>query len=999
MKYPILLFALLLNVLSVNAGDIVLPPVSASIKFTNPVVASNMAFGTETNASGEGYTEITTVDGVPCRKIPAGKFMYVNCNRSAVPSTAKQLILSITYYDNSMSYLWLNYTRTGTGWGGADFKKSNTRKWITRLVILTDAGFDGSMGYGGDIRMGFGSEDNYIKDITVYTGTLTPDAQPIPARPSTTSEFIGKSYAGYQLWHEAGNEPKDWSHWAYGKLPSAGRGNHNTETFPYIADYANTNVTMYPTNFANLGNGNPAKLYNSTDKGVIDVQMSLLQKAGFDGVAIQRNAPVGRDLKYTSTDDYYVSIKNACETSGRSFYVMYCMPDVNNGAALSADLVEGIKRDWVYQMEQIYALTSSGAYATVNGKPVVELWGLGYSTITVDRTQALALAQFFKDRGCYVIAGVPRDWRLMDGGSRTDFADVYKAYNMISPWTVGVYSDTTGANDFRTNYMIPDQQYCTQNGMAFYPVIFPGSAWSQHVSGYPNDTKRLGGQFLWKQAKNIKSLGIKSMYFAMLDEFEESTNIISSAVDYFDIPTDQYFGTLAMDGVWTSSDYYTRLAGAASKMLTSATTPSEIPIPYSNGPLYYRNSFESRVANCLINDVATDIISPIDACFYKNALLSGSAVSNTSVAIVNEPAFAKSGIYSVKINGTAAGAGSYYYKISETKIAVKANMQLSFWKYTVNDPGRYTSVDLAFKSGKVLRNLTAYKDNKGNSMHPGTARGTIGAWEKFTCQIGKGELIGDEINSIIVAYANPSLSGSFSAYFDDIIVEDAIDSSVTTKAPIGSVISLTNGGFYVSSENGGAAMNCNRTSVGPWENFTVVDAGNGTIALQGNNGLYVSATSPMYCNSSTMVPFNWIDTGNNAVAFQSAAGLYICSENGAASMNCNRTAIGGWETFNWNSTVAARQAVTMVKEASMTTLKVYPNPASSYVIISYELKTAGVVLIEIANMHGEVVKTAKVNAQSGAQRLNVTLNGLTSGIYMVRMAANNNVETKKLVVY
>jgi flagellar hook assembly protein FlgD len=87
-----------------------------------------------------------------------------------------------------------------------------------------------------------------------------------------------------------------------------------------------------------------------------------------------------------------------------------------------------------------------------------------------------------------------------------------------------------------------------------------------------------------------------------------------------------------------------------------------------------------------------------------------------------------------------------------------------------------------------------------------------------------------------------------------------------------------------------------------------------------------------------------------------------------------------------------------VKEAP-TKLKVYPNPASSYVIISYALKTAGVVLIEIANMHGEVVKTAKVNSQSGPQRLNVTLNGLTSGIYMVRIVANNNVETKKLVVY
>lgn len=1002
MKHPYLLLALLFNILSANAGDIVLPAVAASIKFTNPVVASNMSFGIETNVSGEGYTEITTVDGIPCRKIPAGKFMYVNCNRTAVPTTAKKIILSITYYDNSMSYLWLNFTRNGTGWGGADFKKSNTKKWITRLVILNDAGFDGTMGYGGDIRMGFGSEDNYIKDITVYVGALTPDAQPIPAKPANPTEFKGKSYAGYQLWHEAGPQDKDWVHWAYGKPPAAGRGNHNTETFPNIADYQNNpNVSMYQTNYANLGNGSPAKLYNATDKAVIDVQMSLLGKAGFDGVAIQRNAPVGKDLKYTSTDDYYVSIKNACEANGRSFYVMYCMPDQNNGAGLTADLVDGIKRDWVYQMEQIYALTSSSSYATVNGKPVVELWGLGYSTITVDRTQALQLAQFFKDRGCYVIAGVPRDWRLMNGGSRTDFADVYKAYNMISPWTVGVYSDTVGANSFRTEYMIPDKQYCEQNGMDFYPVIFPGSAWSQHVSGYPNDTKRLGGQFLWKQARNIKSLGIQSMYFAMLDEFEESTNIINEATDYFDIPTDQYFGTSSMDGIWTSPDYYLRLAGAAARMLTSPVTPVEIPIPYSNGPIYYRNSFESRVANCIIDNVARDIISPIDACFYKNALLSGTSPVN--VAIVNAAAFSRSGTYTVKVDGTSTG--NAYYKISETKIKVKADMQLSFWKYTVNEPGKYTSVDLSFKSGKLLRNLSAYKDNNGIVMNPAIPRGTTGAWQKFTCQIGKGELIGDEINGIIIGYNNASLSGNFTAYFDDIIIEDAADtSSNKPKAPIGSHISLANGGFYVSSENGIAAMNCNRESAGAWESFEVVDAGNGSIALKGNNGLYVNAASPMFCNGTVInanTTFNWLELPDNAIALQSTAGTYICSENGTTAMNCNRAAIGGWETFNWNTLSSARMAYTEKETASSlnTALKIYPNPASSYVIVSYELKKAAPLLLEIANMHGAVVKSARINSPAGLQRMNITLADLTSGIYMVRIVANGTVETKKLVVY
>ncbi len=699
--------------------------------------------------------------------------------------------------------------------------------------------------------------------------------------------------------------------------------------FPNLADYqGNSNVTLYPTNFANLGNGTPARLYNSTDKGVIDVQMSLLQQAGFDGVAIQRNAPVGKDIKYTATDDYYVHIKNACEANGRLFYVMYCMPDINNGAQSLADLVAGIKRDWVYQMEQIYAVTSSPAYATVNGKPVVELWGLGYSTILVEKQQALELAQFFKDRGCYVIAGVPRDWRLRNEGSRTDFADVYKAYNMVSPWTVGAYNDTSGANNYRNNYMAPDKQYCDQNGMDLYPVVFPGSGWSQHVSGIPNDTRRNGGQFLWKQAANIKSLGMPSMYFAMLDEFEESTNIINAAADYFDIPTDQYFGTLSMDGIWTSPDYYLRLAGAAAHMLTSSGAAGGIPIPYSNGPLYYRNSFESRMANCIINGTPQDILSPIDACFYKNVLLSQQAVSNGTVAIVNAPAFAKSGQYTVKIDGTANGAASYYYRIAETKIGIKNNMQLRFWKYTVNNAGRYTSIDLSFKSGKLLRNLTAYKDNKDNSMHPSAGRGTIGAWEQFTCQLGKGELVGDTITGITIAYDQPATSGSFTAYFDDVFIEDAVaDTTPVSTAPIGSIVYLRNGSKYVCSENGTAAMNCNRDAVGPWEQFQVVDGGNGAIALKGNNGLYVTSTSPMYCNGTAIgsnTRFTWESLGANAVALRAVSGSYVCSENAAIPMNCNRPTIGGWETFTWGTIGSLPQLVLLERNGYMLAQAVKP---------------------------------------------------------------------------
>ena len=251
-----------------------------------------------------------------------------------------------------------------------------------------------------------------------------------------------------------------------------------------------------------------------------------------------------------------------------------------------------------------------------------------------------------------------------------------------------------------------------------------------------------------------------------------------------------------------------------------------------------------------------------------------------------------------------------------------------------------------------------------------------------------------------IKFTNPIVASNMSFGIET----DAIDTPTnTTKAPIGSKISLTNGGFYVSSENGTAAMNCNRTSAGIRETFEVIDAGNGTIALKGNNGLYVNAASPMLCNGTVInanTTFNWVELANNAVALKGAAGTYVCSENGATTMNCNRTTIGGWETFNWNTLSSARVASAIKETPHLNAaVKIYPNPASSYVILSYELKTPAPVLIEIANMHGEVVKSVRINSQVGLQRLNITLADLSSGIFMVRVLANGAMETKKLVVY
>jgi hypothetical protein len=65
-------------------------------------------------------------------------------------------------------------------------------------------------------------------------------------------------------------------------------------------------------------------------------------------------------------------------------------------------------------------------------------------------------------------------------------------------------------------------------------------------------------------------------------------------------------------------------------------------------------------------------------------------------------------------------------------------------------------------------------------MHAGLPRGTVaGDFEQFTCEIGKGELLGDEITGIIVAYNKAAAAGSYTAYFDDILITtDDINTSI-----------------------------------------------------------------------------------------------------------------------------------------------------------------------------------------------------------------------------
>ncbi len=743
----------------------------AYIVFSNPSQEKNLTLYYNGSSNAEAYTEFTNKTGNDCLFIPSTKYAYFKVDDATIASSEANLIVNITYLDEGLGSMTIQYNATnGVNYQKQTIKKTGSNAWITTTIGITNASFRNAQNNQADFRI---TDNNYIRSIYISKGAFQPETEKVPeTKGSAYSEFKGKAVAGYQAWFTAGETNSGWVHWSANKQPEI--GNFSFEVYPDVSEYDVQKLRQ--TGFANLGNGEPSRLFSSAD--VIDTHFKWMKDSGIDGVAVQRFIGDSPYPVTASSQSILMKIKRAAEENQKIFYICY---DMSSGKDENA-WVESIKFDWVYNIEQTNELTKSPAYATVNDKPVVQIWGPGFTSRVGNVAGTIELINFLKSRGCYVIGGVPTNWRTESGDSKPVFLPAYKSYNMVSPWTPGRYKGTSGCDDYKNNYLVPDKNFCDANKLDYMPVLFPGFAWSTWNNGTPNQIPREAGQFLWRQAYNIKTLGIKQMYFAMFDEYDEGTAIMKAATDWSMIPTDQYFLTLSADGIWVSSDYYLRVAGAATAMLKSTKTPSgTVSIPYSQGPVYYRNSFEKRYTTWVRNGVPGNGVQNLDPCFYMDKVISSNNVLSAICEITEDSNNAKSGNYSVTVSGTSNSSTSsvYEYKIAEVKIPVVEKMKLSFWKKTVNENGKYVFVDLQFESGKRLSQLTSFTDQYGNNMHPGTAHGTVGGgFEQFVCEIGKGELIGDKITALVISY-NKEGNQPYSAFFDDLLLTTEIISLPT----------------------------------------------------------------------------------------------------------------------------------------------------------------------------------------------------------------------------
>jgi hypothetical protein len=360
---------------------------------------------------------------------------------------------------------------------------------------------------------------------------------------SAAGDVVGKITVGYQGWFAYpgdGSAYNNWWHWsADNQVP--GNANIGIHAWPDVREYTAT----YQTNFANLGNGQPAKVFSSFFDQTIDTHFRWMQENGIDAAAIQRFNPSGQEgIMRNAT---MVRVKTSAELHGVKFYVMYDLSGWNT-------FQQEIKDDWTNKMS---AYTSSKSYAVQNGKPVVCIWGLGFADRTMTPAAELDVVNWFKSKGCYVIGGVPHEWRQYTTGS-SNFDAVFKALNMISPWMVGAIGDAASSDYYYTNFNVPDVAYCQANGIDYQPCVLPGDL----AAG-----QRKHGDFMWRQFYNMVRAGAQGIYISMFDEYNEGNQIAKTAENLSMVPAGSVFKGLDEDGVVCSADYYLRLTNDGGKML------------------------------------------------------------------------------------------------------------------------------------------------------------------------------------------------------------------------------------------------------------------------------------------------------------------------------------------------------------------------------------------------------------------------------------------------
>jgi hypothetical protein len=433
--------------------------------------------------------------------------------------------------------------------------------------------------------------DESLDSETEYT----PPGTGLEVDPST---LHNKMVMGYQGWFSApgdGSVRSSFRHWFSADSPDPV---HVTfDAWPDLSEWSEDE--LFETNL-HMADGTPARVYSAFNAATVDRHFSWMEEHRIDGVFLQQFVvelePGSNDRAFR--DRVTDNVRAGAEAHGRVFSVMYDLTGASNEV-----VYERIVEHWESMVTA--GIVGSEQYLHHRGRPLVALWGLGFSERDLAPEIAANLLIYFRDESstpATILGGVPTYWRTRTEDASTDSAwtDVIENLDVISPWTVGRFADDAGVENYR-HRLEADMARARIVGAEVLPVVWPGFSWANLYKGQAmNQIPRRGGRFLWKQIYEYVDAGATMLYGSMFDEVDEATAFFKVVTTEEETPIDAHFLTLDVDGEHLESDFYLQLAGAARDTLVGAIPLSEFrPIGPMSSPVCHPPESELYTDRCV----------------------------------------------------------------------------------------------------------------------------------------------------------------------------------------------------------------------------------------------------------------------------------------------------------------------------------------------------------------------------------------------------------------
>jgi hypothetical protein len=345
----------------------------------------------------------------------------------------------------------------------------------------------------------------------------------VPETPARYQTLTGRHIVGYQGWfscpQDAGGQ---WIHWFRGRAPDPEQ--LVVDMWPDVSalDADERCETGLRTEA-----GQPAALFSSQNTKTVARHFAWMKAHEIDGAALQRFvSQLGSPIATQRVDRVLDNVRAAAAQHNRGYFMMY---DISGAppAAFAAQLLS----DWTRLVRE-RGLLADATYWRHEGRPVLAIWGLGFTDRPGTPQEALGLIRALRavtPGGLTLIGGIPTHWRGLNRDSKPDptWAEVYRNFDILSPWSVGRYIDEPSWQHHAENVIRPDVTEARRLGKGYLPVIYPGFSF-RHGARDPakfNLIPRRCGAFYWMQAREMRSLGIDMLYTAMFDEVDEATAI------------------------------------------------------------------------------------------------------------------------------------------------------------------------------------------------------------------------------------------------------------------------------------------------------------------------------------------------------------------------------------------------------------------------------------------------------------------------------------------